>query len=227
MPRKLPWNTEIKDSTAVASASTPTPTRQRSQTGHNDQDGTRPATDLQDIDRLRSRSTSPAEPPTEHFMTSADDKFRLVEDELLHTAGLFTAHLHRAEYSRLKRRAEAHHAAAIREIQRPVVPGPATTTARRRREAARRTERQRGFTGGGCVGTGLQGLMEMPGREAVSLAALPGVSGSGDDGEDDEDDPFGVHGRRVRRQKSRGGMGRTGARGTPRKLEPDTIPSFF
>lgn len=71
-----------------------------------------------------------------------DDRYRMVEDEFLSTAQLFTAHLHRAEYDRLRRQAEQQNAAAIREIDRPVVGSP-KGLARLRREAFRRTQRQR------------------------------------------------------------------------------------
>ncbi|KAK2591978.1 hypothetical protein QQS21_010314 [Conoideocrella luteorostrata] len=121
--------------------------------------------------RIRSPSTSPPpEPPAQEFMIPSDDRFRMVEDELLRTAGLFTAHLHRAEYNRLKMLTQRHNADTIREIERPVVQlhgGGATSTARRRGMAARRNSRQRAVlqANGGVsdlpwVGTSLQGLME-------------------------------------------------------------------
>ncbi|KID79097.1 hypothetical protein MBR_00409, partial [Metarhizium brunneum ARSEF 3297] len=134
---------------------------------------------------------------------AGDDRYRMVEDELLATAGLFTAHLHRAEYTRLKRLAAAQNAAAIREMERPVVPGPATATATRRRGRAARTAARRGLVRGEGTrgGSSLQGLMETPRgegarltgvglgaasrlREAVVSARLPEeVGGSRGDGE--------------------------------------------
>jgi hypothetical protein len=174
----------------------------------------------------------------------------MVEDELLHTARLFTAHLHRAEYARLKQVAKAHNAAAIREIERPVVAGPPTARARRRREAALRTAKQRRVGVDEAQGSSLLGLMETPRREVASLGTravradvevaergsgspdgTPVVEQEGEDeGEDedeDDDDPFGVRKRMVRREKSREQMRGTGDLDAVNKRRPDTIPSFF
>ena len=110
----------------------------------------------------------------------ADDRYRMVEDEFLHTAQRFTTHLHRAEYNRLKARAASQNAAAIRAIARPVV-GPLSTTARVRREAARRQAKQHTVlraAGGGAggdpepwVGTSLHGLMERQRSESRSISS--------------------------------------------------------
>ncbi|KOS18251.1 hypothetical protein ESCO_002975 [Escovopsis weberi] len=71
-----------------------------------------------------------------------DDRYRMVEDEFLAVAQRFTAHLHRAEYERLKALARRRHAATLSEIERPVVAGLAPTAAtRRRRESAQRAGR--------------------------------------------------------------------------------------
>lgn len=100
-----------------------------------------------------------------------DDKYRMVEDEFLSTAQRFTAHLHRAEYNRLKSIAKTQNAAAIREIERPVVGSP-TKVAKQRRELHKRTMKQRNELGdepGGSplrVSSGLQGLMESPRKES-------------------------------------------------------------
>lgn len=105
---------------------------------------------------------------------AGDDRYRMVEDELLATAGLFTAHLHRAEYTRLKRLAAAQNAAAIREMERPVVPGPATATAMRRRGRAARTAARRGLVRGEGTrgGSSLQGLMETPRGQGARLTGV-------------------------------------------------------
>jgi len=50
----------------------------------------------------------------------ADDIWVMVEDEFHSTAQLFTRHLHRAEYQRLKRLAKSQNASSIQQIQRPV-----------------------------------------------------------------------------------------------------------
>lgn len=52
-----------------------------------------------------------------------DDRYHMVEDELLATARQFTAHLHVAEYLRLKDAAKSQNAAVISQIARPVVGG--------------------------------------------------------------------------------------------------------
>lgn len=99
-----------------------------------------------------------------------DDRYRMVEDELLNMARQFTTHLHRAEYSRLKSLAKSQNADAIREIERPVFGAP-TLLARHRRESARRAVKRRGFARGGdedetpFVGRSLKGLMESPRKE--------------------------------------------------------------
>ncbi|KAG8425258.1 hypothetical protein J3458_001982 [Metarhizium acridum] len=185
MPRKLPWKTKPEDSP-------PTTTKKQSPRPESSAPpltwSRRPLE--QGASRVRSPSTSPPpEPPAQQFMIAGpagDDRYRMVEDELLATAGLFTAHLHRAEYTRLKRLAAAQNAAAIREIERPVVPGPATATATRRRGLASRTARRRGLGRGDgegpWVGSSLQGLMETPRGEDASLAGVGARLGGGGGG---------------------------------------------
>jgi len=72
----------------------------------------------------RSPSTSPPpEPPTEEPMRpglSADDIYIMVEDEFLSVARTFTAHLHHAEYIRLKNEARNRNSATLSNISRPV-----------------------------------------------------------------------------------------------------------
>ncbi|KAF7562481.1 hypothetical protein G7046_g1651 [Stylonectria norvegica] len=111
-----------------------------------------------------------------------DDGYRMVEDEFLNVAHQFTTHLHRAEYNRLKALAKTKNAAAIREIQRPVV-GPQTLLAKRRLDSVRREAKQRKLLDPGAdddqasdlpwMGTSLQGLMESPRKEMkwISSAA--------------------------------------------------------
>jgi hypothetical protein len=55
-----------------------------------------------------------------------DDRYRMVEDEFVAVAGIFTAHLHAAEYHRLKEKARAQNADTIRSISRPVTRQPTT-----------------------------------------------------------------------------------------------------
>lgn len=116
----------------------------------------------------------------------------MVEDEFLHIAQRFTAHLHRAEYERLKALAKAQNAATIREIERPIVADAMqTTTARQRSESAQRAMKQRkalegegdeGAAGDGVttpfVGTSLRGLMDAPRREGRRIMPAAGASSS-------------------------------------------------
>ncbi|CAG9937072.1 unnamed protein product [Clonostachys rosea f. rosea IK726] len=132
--------------------------------------------------RLRSPSTSPPpEPPQEEFMIAGpfnDDRYRMVDDELLGVAQRFTVHLHRAEYQRLKTQAKTQNAATIREIERPTV-GTPTKVSKQRSEALKRASRQRSLLGNDhgrdlpWMGTSLQGLMEAPRRDARVIRSLP------------------------------------------------------
>ncbi|KAF3068864.1 hypothetical protein CFAM422_007899 [Trichoderma lentiforme] len=123
-----------------------------------------------------------------------DDKFRMVDDEFLHMAQRFTAHLHRAEYDRLKALAKAQNAATISEIERPVVASAVPTArARQRSEAAQNSMKRRkaleaesGEDGDNRKAkedeqrspwaTGLRGLMEAPRREGRTI--MPAASAS-------------------------------------------------
>lgn len=110
-------------------------------------------------------------------MRPDDDRYRMVEDELLRVAQRFTTHLHRAEYERLKAQAKKQNAATIREIERPVV-GTPTNDARRRIDRVARGAKQRKLLkspGDGSdaspVTSGLRGLLETPKQDvrAISL----------------------------------------------------------
>ncbi|KAK7420879.1 hypothetical protein QQZ08_010209 [Neonectria magnoliae] len=136
-------------------------------------------------DGVRSPSTSPPpEVPLERFMIPGplhDDRYRMVEDELVNIARQFTTHLHRAEYNRLKSLAKTQNATTIREIERPVV-GTPTLLARQRHDNARLIAKQRKAlrTGGRDsatdlrrMPTGLKGLMESPRKETKWISAAP------------------------------------------------------
>ncbi|RCI09373.1 hypothetical protein L249_3704, partial [Ophiocordyceps polyrhachis-furcata BCC 54312] len=129
----------------------------------------------------RNPSTSPPPlpprtPPRETFMSLADDGYRMVEDELLRTAHLFTIHLHRAEYNRQKTHAKAQHAATILEMERPVVGDP-PASARLRAAMRSRDARQRAvLQEGGDLEplpalrvAGLRRLMDCPRGEDRSI----------------------------------------------------------
>ncbi|EFY93430.1 hypothetical protein MAC_00668 [Metarhizium acridum CQMa 102] len=208
MPRKLPWKTKPEDSPPNTTPKKQSPRPESSAppltwSRRPLEQGTPPChpTESHHVPvgaaspAVSSRLYARISRPSAHtwgsgrFMIAGpagDDRYRMVEDELLATAGLFTAHLHRAEYTRLKRLAAAQNAAAIREIERPVVPGPATATATRRRGLASRTARRRGLGRGDgegpWVGSSLQGLMETPRGEDASLAGVGARLGGGGGG---------------------------------------------
>ncbi|KAI1170837.1 hypothetical protein F4777DRAFT_91542 [Nemania sp. FL0916] len=142
----------------------------------------------------RSASTSPPpEPLDERFMEEGiegDDRYRMVEDEFLATAQRFTAHLHVAEYKRLKKAAEADNAQTIRNISRPVL-GPMTELVKIKRDREVRAEKQRlavkklrtgEETGGESEGDdswqnmSLHGLMESPRKRARQTLGLPSAT---------------------------------------------------
>lgn len=126
--------------------------------------------------------------PDRHMIEGLDndDKYRMVEDEFLVMANKFTAHLHRAEYERLKNQAKSQNAATIADISRPVV-GPLTEVARKRQEEVLRTRKQKealraARENAGILddsedeeaapwkGTALQGLMDNSREKEVPLA---------------------------------------------------------
>lgn len=117
-----------------------------------------------------------------------DDMWRMVEDEFLTVAGAFTAHLHRAEYRKLKSLTESQNAKTISAISRPVACDKTSAVKRRedRLDLERRQDaamkRARGSTGqksanqsdyedgpSPWVGTALQGLMDSPRKRAPRL----------------------------------------------------------
>lgn len=124
-----------------------------------------------------------------------DDRYRMVEDEFLATAHQYTAHLHAAEYKRLKAAAEVENAQAIKNISRPVV-GRVTDPVRLKKERKALAEKQRLATrkfraAGGDGGSGdesaddgsgswqqqsLYGLMESPGKRAGRLDGVPAIN---------------------------------------------------
>ncbi|RYO98925.1 hypothetical protein DL764_006958 [Monosporascus ibericus] len=145
------------------------------------------------IRKERSTSTSPPpEPLEETFMIEgieADDRYRMVEDELLIIAQRFTAHLHAAEYQRLKEASKSRNAKTIKDISRPVV-GPITELAKRKQERKARAEKQRlarkkaladqddteSESDDHYRGTSLFGLMESPVKKATRLDSLVATS---------------------------------------------------
>jgi hypothetical protein len=149
---------------------------------------------LVDSGIVKSPSTSPPpQAPKEEYMIDGfdhDDSYRMVEDELRAVASHFTAHLHAAEYQRLKTLARSQNAETIRSISRPVS-GRMTDPVRRRKALAGYIgKRDRGVrsalgqepagaydqddeddepTG---VGSHLQGLMNSPSKSRPPLSAI-------------------------------------------------------
>ncbi|KAE9578092.1 hypothetical protein CGMCC3_g5816 [Colletotrichum fructicola] len=203
MTRRLPWarddvdpvRTPAKAATKPStsrSAATPqraTPKQKATPTSRNSK---QQSSRLNGLLRNRSASTSPPpQPIPEIFMIEGlenDDKYRMVEDELFTIAGQFTAHLHAAEYQRLKTQTKSQNAETIKNISRPVV-GSLTDIARRRqeellrkkkqREALRKAKKEAGVddesgdeTSMPWHGTSLQGLMDSPQKKEVPLTTL-------------------------------------------------------
>lgn len=82
-----------------------------------------------------------------------DDKYRMVEDEFLDAAKLFTQHLHAAEYRRLKKVVMSQNAASIHSISRPVTASLRDDT---KNQAAKKLKSRRHAN----VGKALRGLSD-------------------------------------------------------------------
>lgn len=116
-----------------------------------------------------------------------DDRWRMVEDEFVAVAHKFTAHLHAAEYERLKEQAKDQNADAIRSLSRPVT-GPMTDRVKRNQavvalkksqsssiKRARSRVQDADEDDGDelpWAGTNLEGLMESPRKKRMSLAKI-------------------------------------------------------
>ncbi|KAK1531454.1 hypothetical protein CPAR01_11103 [Colletotrichum paranaense] len=204
MTRRLPWDRNALERTATQKKQTAT-TPRRTATPNRavsrattaaasplDHSNHKPARSNGFLEGRSPSASPPPEPLTETFMTDGlenDDKYRMVEDELVTIAGHFTAHLHAAEYQRLKAQTRTQNAETIKTISRPVV-GSLTELARKRqeellskkkqREALRRAKRDAGRadedtgdeTSVPWRGTSLQGLMHSPKKKEVPLMAL-------------------------------------------------------
>ncbi|KAK7958006.1 hypothetical protein PG996_010553 [Apiospora saccharicola] len=131
MTRVLPWKrTGAKASSSAAPRSSTTPIK--ADPGRKDNGSPAPSAastkkrNGQSRVRRSGSTSPPPEPLQESFMIEGfddDDRYHMVEDELLATARQFTAHLHAAEYVRLKEAAKDQNAAVISQIARPVVGG--------------------------------------------------------------------------------------------------------
>lgn len=120
-----------------------------------------------------------------------DDRYRMVEDELLDMAKEFTQHLHAAEYLRMKKAAKAQDSTAVNSISRPVTSKMDDQTKRKVESIARArklSEVIKGIHGdqpqepgddsdesqGPWLGTALHGLMERPRASALPLTDISG-----------------------------------------------------
>ncbi|KAG7127092.1 hypothetical protein HYQ45_012723 [Verticillium longisporum] len=208
MTRRLPWardsvkpfKGETKSEPKSPRSPTPprTPARQTPQPSHtltSRASERKPTASGKSASRHPDRTPSTSPPPQpipETFLIPGydhDDIYRMVEDEFLVIAGKFTAHLHAAEYQRLKTQARYQNADAIADISRPVV-GSLTELARRRQEDLLRRKRQqqalrqsKAGDGGEAGeteeaddalwrGSSLQGLMDSPRKREVRISAL-------------------------------------------------------
>lgn len=124
-----------------------------------------------------------------------DDKYRLVEDELLSIAQRFTVHLHAAEYKKQQKMVQSQNAHTIKSISRPAV-GVMPDHTKRQKEGAERAETQRKVLSGilkktdkaeksddsdsadglPYIGTTLHGLMDSPRRRGMLLSKFAPVT---------------------------------------------------
>ena len=144
MPRTLPWLTEASSNKTANSSSAARSKRKRAKTPDLD-DLDVANSDLDDLNTTgvssparrerqqqqqapsrkrgnRTPSTSPPPgPPDVEYMRegySQDDVWMMVEDEFLATAKLYTAHIHHAEYQRLKKLAKSRGDRTLSSIAR-------------------------------------------------------------------------------------------------------------
>ena len=125
-----------------------------------------------------------------------DDRYRMVEDELLFIAGTFTKHLHAAEYQRLKTLASSRNAETIESISRPVTGSMADLVKRRQAAVSLAASQHRGLKkalgkrsrsrtnsdsdakadspGPDLASTSLQFLMNSPRKKNVPISAVVG-----------------------------------------------------
>ncbi|KAI0165037.1 hypothetical protein GGR57DRAFT_221466 [Xylariaceae sp. FL1272] len=151
MPRTLPWKRREQD---ALKETNPLPVKRVKKEPKSPLGGY--ASDQRDVksapkphSRQHRRVASSSPPPTpgpllESFMVDGldeDDRYRMVEDEFLATAQLYTSHLHAAEYRRLKNAARAQNAQTIRDISRPVA-GERTDIVRLKQERKERQKQQ-------------------------------------------------------------------------------------
>ncbi|KAH8809032.1 hypothetical protein F5884DRAFT_391395 [Xylogone sp. PMI_703] len=209
MTRKLPWiqSSPMKASPRLPPMRVSTPKR-RSEPNEAPSSSAK-TTDIETPRKTRPRSpasssmapSSPvAEPVEEIFMREGidkDDRYRMVEDELLRVAKQFTVHLHAAEYKRRQKMERERNSDMINSISRPVV-GRMPDHTKRKADRVDKAKRQQTtvevlLTNDGkqddddsddsaeglpYIGTSLHGLMDSPRKKAKSLAKLGMISAS-------------------------------------------------
>ncbi|KAI0837822.1 hypothetical protein F5Y06DRAFT_65180 [Hypoxylon sp. FL0890] len=211
MTRKLPWKQVERSVISTSRSTASTPIRQvkvkRDDSDADDKKLAASSTSAKRVKRSTSRSATPSripragstspppEPLPESYMIEGlenDDLYRMVEDEFLSTASQFTAHLHAAEYHRLKAASKSQNADTIRDISRPVV-GRMTDLVKRKQARKTRLEKQKESTRKALANKGqsddeteskddtwqsasLYGLMEKPRQQATRLDNLTKVT---------------------------------------------------
>lgn len=138
MPRTLPWLQEKRRSSIVKQTTERQGKRQRTETPDlvDDDLNTTGVSTPERRAKLRPARTPSTSPPPQvpdvEYMRegfAADDVWRMVEDEFLSTAKLYTQHLHHAEYVRLKKLAKSRGHAAVQSIARATDGRTAQSTA--------------------------------------------------------------------------------------------------
>ncbi|KAI1383670.1 uncharacterized protein F4822DRAFT_84435 [Hypoxylon trugodes] len=177
MTRKLPRNrSEIRQDLDPAQS---TPVRQQ-KIKRDDSDAEDKVPENSSVSKRVKRSGSasaPPEPLPESHMIEGlenDDIYRMVEDEFLETARQFTAHLHAAEYLRLKSASESQNADTIKNISRPVV-GRTTDLVKTKQERRARLQKQRAAVRKARLNSGQDEETEESGDESQQNASLFGL----------------------------------------------------
>lgn len=122
-----------------------------------------------------------------------DDQWRMVEDEFYAVAGHFTAHLHAAQYRRLREEAKKQNADTIPTISRPVTAPPTSQVKRRQAALALAAAQRKGVKNAlsringeetededdelPWKGTHLAGLMNSPRKKAQPLPNITSTLG--------------------------------------------------
>lgn len=217
MGRTLPWKKGEPRRAVTETSSSPRPTGNASRPSENSPSSSRAAsTPLRTVSHPRPvtptshpkakqvssshgqtlgrslSSSPPPEPIPESYMIDGfenDDQWRMVEDEFYAVAGHFTAHLHAAQYRRLREEAKNQNPNTIPTISRPVT-GPPTSHVKRRQAALalaaaqrRGVKTARSRINGDDTededdevpwkGTHLAGLMNSPRKKVQPLANMP------------------------------------------------------